>query len=96
MYAPPRDGPPRGPPGPGGPPRGGPPPLEFPPEPNIIQEVQVLRKYVGMIIGPGGEVAGSIRKAARCGLHVRKNDRTEEQQVVEISGNPEQVKNPCM
>lgn len=103
MYAaPPMDmgmpGPGHGPPGPMfGPGMGRPDmpppfnPQDIPREPNIVQEIVIARRFVGKIIGPGGETAASIRRQAKCGFHVRKENRPDETQIVEISGNPNQV-----
>jgi hypothetical protein len=80
---------------------------ELPQEPSILQEMVVGRRNIGKVIGPGGEVAASIRKATRCQLHVVPHvNRQDDTQIVEISGTAQQVINflhcflettfPCM
>lgn len=44
------------------------------------------------MIGPGGETAKDIRRHAQCHLHVRKEPRPDDMQVVEVSGNAQQVR----
>jgi hypothetical protein len=67
---------------------------ELPQEPSILQEMVVGRRNIGKVIGPGGEVAASIRKATRCQLHVVPHvNRADDTQIVEISGNAQQVIN---
>jgi predicted RNA-binding protein YlqC (UPF0109 family) len=65
--------------------------LDLPAEPNILQQITVSRRLVGKIIGPGGETASAIRKAAHCFMHVQKEARPDDTQIVEISGNARQV-----
>lgn len=68
---------------------------DFPPEPRIMQEVIMLRRWVGKIIGPGGETANSIRRAANVQLHVRQERGAGDTQVVELTGTPGQVGLPA-
>lgn len=59
------------------------------------QEMFVPRRRTGTIIGPGGETAAGIRRAARCQLHVCKDVRPDDTQSVEVSGTLQQVGRVC-
>ena len=50
------------------------------------------KRRTGVVIGPGGETASSIRRTARCQLHVRKEVRPDDTQAVEVSGTAAQVR----
>jgi len=67
-------------------------PVDLAPEPNILVEVEIHKRLVGKVIGPGGETAKDIRRHAQCHLHVRKEPRQDDLQVVEVSGNAQQVR----
>lgn len=56
-----------------------------------VQELVVPRRRTGVIIGPGGETASNIRRITRCQLHVRKDVRPDDTQLVEVSGSIGQV-----
>lgn len=57
----------------------------------VCRQIPISKNYTGIVIGPGGQSAAHVRKAARVQLHVRRNIQDGGIQVVELKGTQAQV-----